>query len=212
MMELVVRDEGTAPLARMDEWRVAGKTGTAQKPDPVTGGYSKDKRTASFVGIVPADAPRLVVLVVIDEPVGDVYGGLVAAPAFREIAREALAALGVPPSPGAKLAAPEEPEAPAPAPSALAGAFAMAGALAEARAASPPNEGFIEEEGVAGTQASTTIPDVLGLTARGAAKAISAARLEVALLGSGRAIGQTPPAGTQVRLGTRVAVRLESGL
>jgi cell division protein FtsI (penicillin-binding protein 3) len=94
LLETVVQKEGTAPRARMEEFRVAGKTGTAQKPDPVARGYS-DKRIASFVGIVPADAPRAVILVVIDEPKTDVFGGLVAAPAFKDIAAAALPYLGI---------------------------------------------------------------------------------------------------------------------
>jgi cell division protein FtsI (penicillin-binding protein 3) len=94
LLETVVQKEGTAPRARMEEFRVAGKTGTAQKPDPVARGYS-DKRIASFIGIVPADAPRAVILVVIDEPKTDVFGGLVAAPAFKDIAAAALPYLGI---------------------------------------------------------------------------------------------------------------------
>jgi cell division protein FtsI (penicillin-binding protein 3) len=94
LLEGVVQKEGTAPRARMEEFRVAGKTGTAQKPDPVARGYS-DKRIASFVGIVPAESPRAVILVVIDEPKTDVFGGLVAAPAFKEIAAAALPYLGI---------------------------------------------------------------------------------------------------------------------
>ncbi len=94
LLEGVVQKEGTAPRARMEEFRVAGKTGTAQKPDPVVRGYS-DKRIASFVGIVPADAPRAVILVVIDEPKTDVFGGLVAAPTFKDIAAAALPYLGI---------------------------------------------------------------------------------------------------------------------
>ncbi|MHB8872667.1 MAG: peptidoglycan D,D-transpeptidase FtsI family protein, partial [Myxococcaceae bacterium] len=97
MLEGVVEKEGTAPRARMDAYRVAGKTGTAQKVDPVAKGYS-DKRIASFIGMVPAEDPRLVILIVIDEPKTDVYGGLVAAPAFKEIAQAAMPYLGVPPS------------------------------------------------------------------------------------------------------------------
>ena len=97
MLEGVVQKDGTAPRAALEAYRVAGKTGTAQKPDPVARGYS-DKRIASFVGIVPADEPRLVIYVMVDEPKTDVYGGLVAAPAFKEIATAALPYLGVPPS------------------------------------------------------------------------------------------------------------------
>ena len=107
MLESVVQKAGTAPRARMEEFRVAGKTGTAQKPDPVARGYS-EKRIASFVGIVPADAPRAVILVVIDEPKTDVFGGLVAAPAFKEIAAAALPYLGVSGAPSASKFQPNQ--------------------------------------------------------------------------------------------------------
>lgn len=94
MMEKVVAREGTGWRAQIDGFRVAGKTGTSQKPDP-RGGYSPHARIASFVGIVPADRPRLVVLVAIDEPKTAVYGGEVAAPVFKAIAQQALSYLGV---------------------------------------------------------------------------------------------------------------------
>jgi cell division protein FtsI/penicillin-binding protein 2 len=81
---------------------VAGKTGTAAKPDP-HGGYSDTNYVASFVGIVPASAPRAVILVSIDEPQGQIFGGLVAAPAFRDIARFALQYMDVPPDDPASL-------------------------------------------------------------------------------------------------------------
>lgn len=87
---------GTGEEAKVPGYFVAGKTGTAAKPDP-QGGYSTTNYVASFVGIVPASAPRLVVLVSIDEPRGQIFGGLVAAPAFRDIARFALQYLDVPP-------------------------------------------------------------------------------------------------------------------
>ena len=84
---------------------MAGKTGTAQKADPVTGGYSADRHFSSFVGFAPAEAPRVVIGVFIDEPKGEIYGGEVAAPPFREIASYALKMLGVPPDPAAMAAA-----------------------------------------------------------------------------------------------------------
>ena len=96
MLEGVVSAQGTGGEAAVPGYLVAGKTGTAAKPDP-QGGYSDTNYVASFVGIVPASAPRLVVLVSIDEPQGQIFGGLVAAPAFRDIARFALQYLGVPP-------------------------------------------------------------------------------------------------------------------
>ncbi len=94
-----VVEEGTGKEAALPEYSVAGKTGTAQKLEPTTGRYSHQKVVASFVGAVPAEAPRLVILVVIDEPETFRWGGSIAAPAFREIARDALKYLRVPPSP-----------------------------------------------------------------------------------------------------------------
>jgi cell division protein FtsI (penicillin-binding protein 3) len=88
--------EGTGMYAAIPGYEVAGKTGTAQKPDE-HGGYSADRYVASFVGIVPASRPRLVVLVAVDEPHGAIWGGVVAAPAFQQIARFDLQYLEVPP-------------------------------------------------------------------------------------------------------------------
>jgi cell division protein FtsI (penicillin-binding protein 3) len=87
---------GTGVRAALAEHVVAGKTGTGQKA--VRGGYSPDKVVASFAGYVPADRPQLAILVMIDEPKGEEYGGTVAAPAFKEIAESTLRYLGVPPS------------------------------------------------------------------------------------------------------------------
>lgn len=88
--------EGTGQYAAMPGYQVAGKTGTAQKPD-ARGGYATGRYVASFVGIVPASRPRLVVLVAVDEPRGAIWGGVVAAPAFQQIARFDLQYLEVPP-------------------------------------------------------------------------------------------------------------------
>jgi cell division protein FtsI (penicillin-binding protein 3) len=88
--------EGTGQYAAMPGYQVAGKTGTAQKPDS-HGGYATGRYVASFVGIVPASRPRFVVLVTVDEPQGAIWGGVVAAPAFQQIARFDLQYLEVPP-------------------------------------------------------------------------------------------------------------------
>ena len=86
LLRRVVEEKGgTGGRARLDEFTVAGKTGTAQKVDPRTRAYSS-KRIGSFVGFVPADHPRAVILVLIDEPATSSYGGVVAAPVFRNIA------------------------------------------------------------------------------------------------------------------------------
>jgi cell division protein FtsI (penicillin-binding protein 3) len=91
-----VVDDGTGTLAAIPGYRVAGKTGTAAKPAP-GGGYSTSNYVASFVGFVPATRPRLVISVAVDEPRGAIWGGVVAAPAFNEIARFCLQYLEVPP-------------------------------------------------------------------------------------------------------------------
>ena len=95
MLKGVVSDQGTAKLAAIPGYTVAGKTGTAQKPGGH--GYIPGAYVATFVGMVPASNPRLVVLVSVDEPHGQIYGGLVAAPAFEQIASFDLQYLEVPP-------------------------------------------------------------------------------------------------------------------
>lgn len=90
-----VVDEGTGTQAEISGYSVAGKTGTAAKPDP-NGGYS-NRYVGSFVGIVPASKPRLVILVTVDEPQTAIWGGVVAAPAFKQIALDCLRYLEVPP-------------------------------------------------------------------------------------------------------------------
>jgi len=95
MLEMAVQPGGTGPRARIMGWRVAGKTGTAHKQE--NGGYAADKYLASFAGLAPASAPRLVIAVMIDEPsAGRYYGGEVAAPVFAQVMQGALRLLGVP--------------------------------------------------------------------------------------------------------------------
>jgi cell division protein FtsI (penicillin-binding protein 3) len=91
-------EEGTGRAAQIPGFKIAGKTGTAQKYDPALKEYISSKHLASFVGFVPADKPVLSMIVVIDEPkIGEHYGGVVAAPVFREIASRALRYLGIRP-------------------------------------------------------------------------------------------------------------------
>jgi len=96
VLKKVTEDGGTATAAKLDGNNVAGKTGTAQKYNPKTGGYSKDSYVSSFVGFIPADNPCIAMIVVIHDPKGMHYGGVVAAPVFKAISDEALAYLNVP--------------------------------------------------------------------------------------------------------------------
>ncbi|MGO9832138.1 MAG: penicillin-binding transpeptidase domain-containing protein [Myxococcaceae bacterium] len=195
MLEGVVEKEGTGSRAHMDEYRVAGKTGTAQKPDPLAGGYS-ERRIASFAGIVPAEDPRLVVLVVIDEPKTDIFGGLMAAPAFKEIAAAALPALGVAPSGKARLVAraPETPKTlPMTPPVQVKGGETLGETLTER----------LQPGAVA-------VPDVQGRVGREAVARLLSLALEPRLLGSGRVVAQSPAPGARVAKGARVTLEMST--
>jgi cell division protein FtsI (penicillin-binding protein 3) len=192
----VVEDpKGTGKRARLDGWRVAGKTGTAQKADPVTGGYSADRRFSSFVGFAPADAPRVVIGVFVDEPKGDVYGGEVAAPAFREVAEYAMKMLGVPPG-GALLAAAQ----PAPA--------APAASTGEEEEEEPPAVEAADRRAARLPTGGVAVPSLAGLPARAAIRRLEDSDLAAEIAGSGRVVSQTPAAGRVVGRGSRVRMTL----
>ncbi|HST00459.1 MAG TPA: penicillin-binding protein 2, partial [Usitatibacter sp.] len=96
MMEMAVGPGGTAPLAAIPGYRVAGKTGTAYKPE--NGGYNESKYVSSFVGFGPVSNPRFIVAVMLDEPMGAKYfGGDVSAPVFSSVMGSALRMMAVPP-------------------------------------------------------------------------------------------------------------------
>jgi cell division protein FtsI (penicillin-binding protein 3) len=187
---------GTGRRARLDGWRVAGKTGTAQKADPVSGGYSADRRFSSFVGFAPAEAPRVAIGIFIDEPKGEVYGGEVAAPAFREVAEYALKMLGVPPTtPVAAAAAPTE----------------AAGAEAPPTAGEPAGPPPVEEADRRAARpvgGGVAVPSLAGLPARTAIRVLEQAELAAELAGSGRVVSQVPRPGKVVARGTRVRMTL----
>jgi cell division protein FtsI (penicillin-binding protein 3) len=198
-LEGVVADaDGTGKRARLEGWRVAGKTGTAQKADPVTRRYSADKRFSSFVGFAPAEAPRIVIGVFIDEPRGDVYGGEIAAPVFREVADHALKSLGVPPS-----------RAPAPALASAGGKPEEDGGAAPAppeEAVAPPS--FEEAPSRPDDLGNVAVPTLAGLPARSALRALEASDLVGDLKGSGRVVSQSPRAGQVVERGAKVRLVL----
>lgn len=188
----VVEDpKGTGKHARLDGWHVAGKTGTARKVDPVSGGYASDRHFSSFIGFAPAESPRVVVGVFLDEPKGDVHGGEVAAPAFREIVEEAMRLMGIPatgpvaePAPIAAVApGEEEPEGPPP---------------VELGARAAAAEGGL----------NVAVPSLSGLPARSAIRTLEQLDLATELDGSGRVVKQWPSPGKVVERGTRVRVRL----
>ncbi len=203
MLETVVEEGGTAPRARLEEYRVAGKTGTAQKADPVARGYS-DKRIASFIGMAPAENPRLIVSVIIDEPKTDVYGGLVAAPAFREIVSQSMPLMGIPPSRVPVLSATVKP-------SNQKSTGTKSNKVEKPIAVS---EKIDQMDAVTETvpDGAVRVPDVIGQSGRVAVTQVMGAALEPHLTGSGRVVAQHPSSGSLVEKGTRVKLELASQL
>ena len=187
MLELVTEEGGTGTLAAVPGYQVAGKTGTAQKVDPVTGTYSNDKTVASFVGFVPADDPKLVILVVLDEPEGRTFGGLVAAPVFSRIALQGLRYLKVPP---------KDPVAPAALPP-LDQVLARQIAADVPPALAQPRNGKVP-----------VMPNCLGMSYRQVLQTMENIKLNIRLDGSGRVIDQSPRPGEPIRFGHEVWVKL----
>jgi cell division protein FtsI (penicillin-binding protein 3) len=171
MLRDVTNEGGTGVMANVDGFEVAGKTGTAQKADPVHGGYAAKKRVASFIGFVPANDPRLVALVLIDEPEMNVYGGVVAAPVFRNIAQAALRHLAVAPQQGAVVPVPpSQPEA------------------LLRRPVKPNNSAGMDPGGDA-------TPDFVGLSLREALEKAQTLKVKLRLQGNGYVVKQSPQAG-----------------
>ncbi len=195
MLTAVTEEGGTAVEAAIAGFHVAGKTSTAQKVDPATGKYSTDKFTAVFVGFVPADRPRIVVAVVLDEPTIGRYGGDLAGPVFRRVAEASLRALGVVPR----------------------GAPAMSLEDRDDRGdASAPGSTLAQPQPVASSvplvplpPGSVRVPDTAGMAARDAVLALTRAGLVPQFDGSGRAVRQIPSAGSAAPKGSSVRVVLE---
>jgi cell division protein FtsI (penicillin-binding protein 3) len=192
MMETVTEEGGTGTKAAIDGFRVAGKTGTAQKVDPVTRTYSPSKRIGSFVGFVPADQPRLTIAVIIDEPQGVKYGGVIAAPAFRAIAQNTLAYLKVMPT----VASARQPKT-----AGTGTAQARAGQELQQEALS---EGDALEDTASG---ESVMPDFRGMSMRRVLQVMEKRSINIRLLGSGRAMEQSPSPGQVIRGGNAVWIR-----
>jgi cell division protein FtsI (penicillin-binding protein 3) len=96
ILKTVVEEGGTATAAAIEGNQVAGKTGTAQLIDPKTKRYSNNRFISSFVGFVPAEDPKIALIVVIYEPKGQIFGGVVAGPVFKLIVDQSLSYMNVP--------------------------------------------------------------------------------------------------------------------
>ncbi len=216
LMEGVILN-GTGPLARLDGWTAAGKTGSAQKIDPATGRYSRTQLIASFTGFAPISNPAVTILVSLDSPVGQHEGGQVAAPVFKRIAEQVLPYLDVPRdvpigprlvqaayknretsdsatledfTPADFSGQPDQPPAESPATKSKAGISQM------------PHVTVAVEEG-----GDIEVPDFSGKTMREVTEICLRLGLDPIVIGSSLATNQAPAPGAKVKRGAKVTVQ-----
>jgi cell division protein FtsI (penicillin-binding protein 3) len=175
---------GTGTRARVPGYEVAGKTATAQKIDRATGRYSEEKVIASFMGYLPADKPRLAILVVVDEPKRTPYGGAAATPIFQRIAEELMQYMGVPPTEGE---------------------FGKKLTLAQVPHAQ-------KQRGSKKKFAQHRMPDLRGLSMRQALTLLEKEKVQVRLAGSGMLVDQRPHPGAALKEGCEVFLEFASPL
>jgi len=184
ILEGVVEKDGTAPSAAIQGYRAGGKTGTAQKVDPIEKTYSNTKYVAYFGGFAPSDSPEITILAALDEPKETPYGGIVAAPVFRDVGGWTLNHLNVAPS------------------------ITTATARRESAARTGPERRSRTE----GEQAARAldlpglVPDVKGLGVREVVRKARALGLQVIVKGSGLAAEQSLTPGLPLRAGTALVV------
>jgi len=179
---------GTGEQAVAQGYEVAGKTGTAQKVDGILGGYSEDKYTSGFIGFAPADEPKIVVLVIIDEPRGSTYGGIVAAPVFRGIVEKVLPYLSVFPK-GTMI---------------VKNGLDLAPRKEAARTLS-----VIEEVKVGKGAEKVLMPDLSGLPMRRALSRVEGKGMIIKVSGNGKLIEQIPRAGAVIEKGEICYLKFE---
>jgi cell division protein FtsI (penicillin-binding protein 3) len=178
MTEVVT--SGTGRRAQISGYEVAGKTATAQKVDLTTGTYAKDKTIASFMGFLPAAAPRVAILVVIDEPKQSQYGGATATPCFKKIAEELMRYMGVPPTGegfNKKLILAQFPQIKK------------------------------QQKSQGKTVSRVGMPDLRGLTMRKALARLEGEKVQIKLAGSGLLVAQRPNPGDALKEGSEVFLR-----
>jgi stage V sporulation protein D (sporulation-specific penicillin-binding protein) len=233
ILEKVV-SQGTGRNAFLEEYRVAGKTGTAQKAGP--GGYMQGKYVASFAGFAPADDPRVAVLVVIDEPQGGIYyGGQIAAPVFRDVVRDILRYLNIPPQVRPEDIKEDAQKREIMVPDVVNTSLDEAQQILRQAGLKSRIEGsgswVLNQQPKAGGRVNintqvilyvgrdakeipagqeVTMPDVSGLTMREAGKLLGRLGLRMDPQGSGIAVSQKVAPGTKIKAGTAVTVTFES--
>ena len=205
---------GTAKKAQLDGYTAAGKTGTAQKVDPRTHAYSATKFIGSFVGFAPVKNPAVVIIVVIDEPLGSYHGGDVAAPVFREIAEQILPELGVAPDVEFKSGPTMVAQTSKASPAQIKVDFLQT----EQREASLPKIAARNFNGQASeivlavaSNRAALMPDMHGQSVRDVARTCAQLGLRLEARGDGHAVRQIPEPGAEVDAGQIVRVDFGRG-
>jgi len=189
LLKATTEKGGTGEEAVPAGYEVAGKTGTAQKIDTLLGGYSEDRYTSGFMGFAPADEPKLVLLVVIDEPQGSTYGGVVAAPVFKAIMEKMLPYLNI---------------------------LAKGTLIVKNESDSTfkretfGNESLIQEVKVGKGVGVVVMPDLTGLSMRNALSRIEGKGLIIKVSGNGKVVEQTPRPGTMIEKGDICYLKFQS--
>ncbi len=189
LLKATTEKGGTGEQAVPKGYEVAGKTGTAQKVDSILGGYSDDRYMSGFMGFAPADQPRIVILIVIDEPVGSIYGGIVAAPVFREIVEKVLPYLNILPK----------------------GIMVVKGEINSVSKKSAKRvEIPVGEARMQNGFNKDVMPDLTGLSMRSALSRIEGRGLIIKVSGNGRVIEQVPKAGSVIEKGDICYLKFDS--
>jgi cell division protein FtsI (penicillin-binding protein 3) len=191
LLTRVTEQGGTAPQAAIDGIQVGGKTGTAQKVSQETKHYAPGKYVSTFMGFLPAENPSLVILVVLDEPRGVHYGGVVCAPIFKGIAEQTLSIVGIR-LPGAVVPQESPQEKPD---------------MSTWLMVQKPKE----EENLPSSelQAKRTMPDLRGMSMRKVLDVMKGYEIPVAFVGSGKAVTQWPLPGTALSQKTRCQIQFQ---
>ncbi|MDY6854337.1 MAG: penicillin-binding transpeptidase domain-containing protein [Thermodesulfobacteriota bacterium] len=192
ILKSTVKKGGTGTKAFIDGYEVAGKTGTAQKANPYTGGYYKNKYIASFIGFAPADHPQIAILVVIDEPEGTPYGGEVAAPVFKACAEKTLNYMGITPK---SILVKRNPDR-----------------LKTLIAKKDLKKQRIREFIVPAKSRKFVMPDLTGLSMRQALKVLHGSNIDIKITGSGRAIKQSVKPGRSITDGDKCWIHFQQPL
>jgi cell division protein FtsI (penicillin-binding protein 3) len=189
LLKATTEKGGTAEGAIPAGYEVAGKTGTAQKVDSLLGGYSEDRYVSGFMGFAPADAPKVVLIVIVDEPQGNSYGGVVAAPIFKTIMEKILPTLNVIPK-GATVVKSELDSAP----------------RKETSGTQPLIDGIKVGKGMM----MVVMPDLTGLSMRNAMSRMEGKGLVIKVSGNGKVVEQVPRPGTVIEKGDLCFLKFRS--